>query len=144
LNIFERLNQIDPSISLTHRTFDLRVSGVANHHHFKTIATHLRDFNMDLGDERACGIENGQTSLLRFKSDCSRNAVRRKHHRTALRYFIERLNKDRAALAKSFDDKAVMHDLMSNEDRRSKLLQRPLNDVDCAIHSSAKAPRLGK
>jgi hypothetical protein len=144
LNIFERLNQMDPSISLTHRTFDLRVACVANHHHLKTIATHLRYFNVDLGDERARSIENGQTSLLCFKSDCSRNAVCRKHHSTALGYFIERLNKDRAALAKSVDHKAVMHDFMSNEDRRSKLLKRPLNDVDCAIDSSTKAPGLGK
>ena len=66
------------------------------------------------------------------------------HDRCVRRYLVQLLDEDRAFSLQRFDDEAVMHDLVAHIDRRAKLLQRPLDDLDGAIDTGAEAARAGE
>ena len=97
-----------------------------------------------LADQRAGGVEIDHVAALRFGRHRFRHAMGGEHDRCVRRYLVQLLDEDRAFSLQRFDDEAVMHDLVAHIDRRAKLLQRPLDDLDGAIDTGAEAARAGE
>ncbi|MET3556564.1 hypothetical protein ABIC50_006512 [Burkholderia sp. 567] len=62
----------------------------------------------------------------------------------AVRHLVELLNESCPFITQIFDDMPVMHDLMTHIDRRAVLLQRAIDDLDCADNPRTEAAGLGK
>jgi hypothetical protein len=72
------------------------------------------------------------------------DAVGREDQRGAGRHLVQLLDEDGALGLEVVDHKGVVHDLVAHIDGRAELGQRPLHDLDGAIHPGAKAARLGQ
>ena len=68
----------------------------------------------------------------------------REHGHRAGRNFVQLIHEDGAARAQILDDVAIMHDLVTDIDRRAVFLQRTLDDFDGSLHTGAEAPRLSE
>ncbi len=99
---------------------------------------------VDLGDERAGGIEHGQAAGLRLLLDAPGDAMGTEDGHRLGRHFRQVLDEDRALLLQAFDHVFVVNDLVADIDRRAILLQRAFDDFDRAHNARAKAARLGK
>ena len=99
---------------------------------------------VDLGDQRAGGVEIEEIARLRIGRHRFRHAVRGKHHRR-LRCSagISSSSSMNTAplLLQPLDDVAVVHDLVADIDRRAIFLQRQHDDLDGTVDAGAKAAR---
>ncbi len=68
----------------------------------------------------------------------------REDHGTARRNLVELIDEYGAKSAQTFYDVAIVHNLVTNVDRRPKQLDGTLDDLDRAIDTSAKPSRIGK
>ena len=127
---------------LTHRAFDFRMSLVADHHDVEALLTHLRDFHVHLGHERAGCVEHAQAARLGFAAHRLRDAVRAENQRAAFGHVRQFFDEDRAFLAQIRDDIGVMDDLVTHVDGRAEQLDRALDDFDRAIDARAEPARL--
>ena len=120
-HVLDRLDQVHALFGLAHGALDFRVAGVADHDNLGAMLAHLADFDVDLGHQRASGIEHLQAARLGFFAHRLRDAVRRKHQRVAWRDIIEVFDEDRALAAQVVDDIGVVDDLVAHVDRRTEL-----------------------
>lgn len=61
------------------------------------------------------------------------------HNRGAIGHLVQLLHENRALGAQAINDKAVMHDLVPDIDRRAIARQGPLDDLDRAVDPGAEA-----
>jgi hypothetical protein len=99
--------------------------------------------SVDLGDERADGVDDLEVPLLAAAVHLRRDAVRGEDDERALGHVVLRFDEDRAARLEVANDMDVVHDLMTNVHRRPVLLQQLLDDVDRPDDARAKAPGRG-
>ncbi len=66
------------------------------------------------------------------------------HGQGAFGDFGQFFNEHSALGLQPVDDVAVVHDLVAHIDRPPELLQRLIDNVDCADHAGAKAARLSQ
>ena len=99
---------------------------------------------MDLGDERTGRIQNAQSIFLRFILDLPCDPVRTENGDRPGGHFRQVLDETRALRAQGLDDMAVVHDFMPDIDRRAKLCQRLLDDVNGPDDAGAEPARLRK
>jgi hypothetical protein len=78
------------------------------------------DFAMYLGNQRASRIDARQPPPFRFGPDRFGDAMCREHNRCAIRNLIEFLDKDGTLRSEARHDGWVVHNLMSDENRRTK------------------------
>src|SRR5690606_13843566 len=90
------------------------------------------------------GIEQIEAAALRFHFNGARHTVRGEDHRGAIGNFIELLDESRAQGAQALHHVAVVHHLVTHMDRRAEQLERPLDDVDGAVHAGAETARTGQ
>src|SRR5207342_2828692 len=101
-------------------------------------------FDMYLGHQRTRGVEYLQAALCRFVAHRLRDAVRAEDHGRAGRHFVQLFHEYRAALAQVFDHEPVVHDLVTDIDRRAERFDRPLDDLDGAVDAGAEATWIGE
>src|SRR5690606_34774396 len=70
-DVVYRFDEVDAVVGLPHRALDLRVSRVADHDHFAAFAPHLRDLDVNLGYERAGGVEDLQAAPVSLVAHCA-------------------------------------------------------------------------
>ena len=99
---------------------------------------------MDLGNQRAGGVENRQIALHGLAFHGLGNAVGAEDRACARRHFGQILDELRPHLLQPFDHIAVMDDLMADIDGRAIFRQSALDDLDGADDAGAEAARLGQ
>ena len=73
-----------------------------------------------------------------------RNAVCAENYGGAIGNLVEFVDEHGTARAKSVDDESVVHDFVTNEDRRAERFERALDDLDGAVDAGAKSAGIGK
>ena len=129
---------------LPHRADHFRMSGMADQHHMAAELLVAHGLLVHLGDQRACGVEVEQITLGGIGRHRFRHAMGGKDNRLLAvlrRDFVEFLDKDRAFGLKSFDDIAIVNDLVADIDRRAVFLQRQNDDLDSPVDAGAEATR---
>ena len=114
---------------------------MADHDDLAPAVVHLGHFDVHLGHQRTGGVEYLQLARLRLAPDRLRHAVRAEHHRGALRYFRQILDEHGALGAQIVHYIFVVHDFVTDVDRRAVKLQRALDDLDGAVYAGAEAAR---
>src|SRR3954454_7376725 len=132
-HIVDALDQVNAAVALTHRAFDLGMTGVTDHHDLASMLVHLGDLDVNLGDERTSRIEYVEAARGGLITHGFRHAVRREHERAAGRNVVERFNEYGPLGFQIVDDKFVMDDLVPHVNGRSELFKRLLDDRNGAI-----------
>ena len=133
---------IAPGGKLAHGADHLGVAGMADQHDLAAPAEMDLGLAMDLGDQRAGGVEMEQVPQARRLRHRLGDAMGGEHHRlVGVRNLVQLLDEDGALGLQPVDDVAVVHDLVAHIDRRAELLQRQLDDLDRAVHAGAEAAR---
>ena len=97
---------------------------------------------MDLGDQGAGGIEDGQAAGGGLFLDAAGYAMGAEHGYRLRRNLRQVLDEDRALGFEAFDHVFVMHDLVPDIDRRTVFLERALNDFDGTHDARTKSAGL--
>ena len=121
---------------------DLGMTGMADQDQMAAARHVSLALDVDLGDQRARGIEDRQAARLRLVDDRLGDAMGAENRHGAVGNFIQRLDEDRAHALELLDHMAVVDDLVADIDRRAELLEGPLDDLDCPDHPRAEPPRL--
>ena len=129
---------------LAQGALDFWMAGMADQHDGAAFAGKSRAVEVDLGDQRAGGVEHRQAARLGRHFDAAGNAVGRKNGGGAVGYFVQFLDKHRAHRAQPVDHMGVVDDFMPDIDRRAVLFQRPFDDGDGAHDPGAKSAGRGQ
>ena len=144
LHVFGTFHENDAVVDLAHRPFDFGVACVADHDDGAPFLAHAADFAVNLGDERAGRVKDAKSSLAGLFFDGARHAVRREDDGRAFGNVREIVDEDGSALAQVFDDRAVVHDFVTDVDGGAVELERPLHDGDGARHARAETAGLSE
>src|SRR5579884_1658234 len=96
---------------------------------------------VNLGDQRAGGVDYVQPALLRLLAHSRGNAMRAENDARALGHFLEFLDENGPGAAQLVDDMAVVNDLLADVNRRAVKIEHNLHDIDSAHHARAKTAR---
>src|SRR5258708_7324848 len=127
---------------LASRADDFVVIAMADQYERVAFFGKLNRFNVNLGDQRAGGIDHAQPALFAGTAHFGRDAVGAVNHALAGRNFIHRVNKNGAFALQFFHHETVVHDLFADVDRRAEGLKGDADDVDGSHYAGAKAARL--
>ena len=143
LGLRDGLHQRDRAVrQLAERADHLGMAGMADQHDLA--AALVMDFGLavDLGHQRAGGVEREEIAALGFRGDRFRHAMGGEdHRRLGVRDFVELLDEHRALGLQALDHVAVVHDLVADVDRRAVALERLLDRIDRPHHAGAEAAR---
>ena len=120
------------------------VAGMANQDNGAALVVVLFDFEMDLGDERAGGVDNPQFAILGAVPFAGRDAMSAENDALAGGHLVEALDKNRALAFQRLEHEAVVHDLMAHVERASVGAQRAADGLDGTIDAGAKSARLSQ
>ena len=120
------------------------MAGVADEDDGAAFVVVLFDFEMDLGDERAGGVDNAQVAVLGAIPFAGRDAVGAEDDALAGGHLVEAFDENRAFLFQRLEHEAVVHDLMAHVERASVGAQRAADGLDGTIDAGAKAARLSQ
>ena len=129
---------------LAHGADRFGVACVADHDDLQACIGMALRLDMDLGDQRAGGIDIDHIARLRRRGHGFRHAMGGKDHRTVVGAFRQFLDKDRALVAQPVDDEFIVHDLMAHIDWGAPFLEGHLNDLDRPVHARAESARRGE
>ncbi len=142
------LYQIDitssTAVKLTHGAFDFRVTAMSDEDALAAIIAVARHFNMHFCHQRTGGVEHTQTTHRRLFAHRLRHAVGTEDHDAIIGHLVQLLHEDRATGTQVVDYESVVHYLVAHINRRAEHLQRPIDDIDSAIHTRAKPPGIGE
>ena len=144
-DVLRRLDQEDLARrKLAHRALGFGVAGMADHHHLAPLLGVARGLDMDLGDERAGGVDVDHVAPPCLGRDGLWDTVRGEDDRPVVGRLLELLDEDGALVTQAVDDVAVMHDLVPDIDGCAPFLERHLDDLDGAIDAGAESARRGE
>ena len=126
---------------LAHRPLDLHVTRVADQRDLVALAGETLRLHVDLGHERAGGVDGAQAASHRRLAHRGRDAVRAEDQERFGRHFVGVLDEDRTLRTQVVDDVPVVHDLVAHVDGRTKALQDQFDDRDGAVDPGAEATR---
>ncbi len=126
------------------RALHFLVAGVADEDHGATLVVVFLDFEMDLGDERAGGVDNAQSAILGAIPFAGRDPMSAEDHALAGGNLVEALDKNRAFAFERFEHETVVDDLMAHVERAAVRAQRAADRLDRAIDAGAEAARLSE
>ena len=100
---------------------------------------------MNLGYQRACGIQIQHLTALGFRRNGFRHTMGREDDRLpVVGNGVQFLDEDGPHAAQPFDHVFVVHDLVPHIDRCAVLLQRQHHDLDGTVHARAETARLAQ
>src|SRR5207302_650760 len=99
---------------------------------------------VDLGDQRADGIDHEPALLPGGGHHIGRRAVGREHHRGSVGDVVDAVDEDHAQVPEPVDHQPDVDDLVVAVDRRLEHPDHPGQDLDRHIHASAEPPGAGQ
>ena len=145
LDVGDRFDEMDAAFALAHRPSTSGCPAWPIITIVAAVIAHPGDFDMDLGDERAGGVEYTRGPRASASARTAfEHTVRREHDRAAGRDFVQLLDEHRALRLEVVDDELVVDDLVADVDRRAELRKRLLDDRDRAVDTGAKAAWIGE
>ncbi len=86
-------------------------------------------------------VASNTLSERRLASCCTdaRHAMGAENHRGIVRHFVQFLDEYRADGAQAIDHIFVVHHFVAHIDGRAKQRDRPLDDIDGAVHAGAES-----
>ena len=124
--------------------FDLLVAVVADHHDRVALGGEAAGGDVDLGDQRAGGVDRAQVAGGGVVVDRRGDAVGGEDDHLALRHLGLLLDEDRAALGQLLDHVLVVDDLLAHVDGGAVQLERALDRLHGAVDAGAVAARGGE
>jgi len=94
---------------------------------------------MNLGHQRACSVDDLETSGLAGFAHRRRYTMGRVNDTLPCRNFLNLVNKNRALFRQLIDHKAVVDDLTAHVNGRAKGIEGDLYDIDRADNAGAEA-----
>ncbi len=104
----------------------------------------LTALHMNLGNERAGGVQHVEVAFLRGHLDALCHAVRAENGHGAVRHLIEFLDETCALVAQIFNHMPVVDDFVAHVDGCAMFLQGAVDNFDRANDPRTKAAGLGK
>ena len=135
-------NNLSDVGSFAQSAFDLVVVAVANKDKRISLLGEFDGFDVDLGDQRARGVDDSQSSALAALANGGRNAVGGIDDALAIWNVVDFMNEDCAFFRQLIDDISVMDNFTADIDGSAEGFQSDLDDVDRAYYASAEASRL--
>ena len=129
---------------LAHGADHLGMAGMADQHDGAPGLVMPLGLAMDLGDQRAGGVDEEQVATSGLGRHRLRHAVGGEHDGAVVRHLVELVDEDRALGLEAFDDVAIVHDLVADIDRPAVALDGALDDLDGTIDAGAEAARAGE
>src|SRR5258708_32946067 len=99
---------MDAAADAAHRALDLGVAGMADQDDFAALIGVALPLAMDLGDERAGRVDDGEAAVLGRRLDGAGDAVRAEDGDAARRDLVELVDELGALGAQTLDDVAVL------------------------------------
>ena len=130
--------------NLADRAFDLGVAGVADQDDLAALGGVAAALVVHLGDQRAGRVDHRQVALGGQLLDPLGHAVGGEDRHRAGRDLVQFVDEHRAAGAQILHHVPVVHDFVTDIDRRAEFLQRPLDDFDRPLHAGAETAGLGQ
>jgi len=117
---------------------------VADHNDLAALGVHPRNFQMNLGNERAGGVEYVQAPAGGFLLNGKRHAMGAEDNGGPVGNIVKLFDKDSAASTQAIDDMAVMDDFVAHVDGCAVKGKRALDGLDGAFNARAEAAWVGK
>ena len=137
-------DQDDALRRLAGRPFDLLVALVADHHDRVAVGGEAPRRDVDLGHQRAGGVDRPQAAGGGVLVDGRGDAVGGEDDHLALRHLGLLLDEDRAALGELLDHVLVVDDLLADVDGRPVEVEGALDGLHGAVDAGAVAARRGE
>ena len=122
-----------------HMSRTLDVMPVADENDGVALLRVAQRLEMDLGHQRAGGVEAPEPAGLGLAAHRRRDAVSREDHDRPGGHVPEVVGEHRALALQVVDHVPVVHDLVPHVDRRAVDLERQIDDIDGAVHAGAEA-----
>ena len=126
MDVFWGLDQMNlppaTAIELAHGALDLGMACVADEHHVQPIPGVTGHLDMDFGDQRTGGIENGEPACLRVAANLLRHAMSGENAGCPRRDFVDLINENRPSLTQPVHDKPVVNHLVADINRCAELV----------------------
>ena len=135
---------MDAALDPPHRALDLGMAGVADQHDVEAARGVALALFVDLGDQRAGGIDHVQMALAGRARHALGDPVRAEHRDRTFRNLIDLVDEAGALALQRLHHVLVVDDLVPDVDRGAKQLQRALDDLDRPLHARAEPARLGQ
>ncbi len=143
-HVLHRFDQVHAALALAHGALDFRMAGVTDHDHLLLLGAQPTDLDVDLGDQRAGGVEHLKAARGRFFPDRQRHTVRGEHQHSTGGHLAEFLDEHGALGAQVVDHVAVVHHLVTHVHRFAVQGQCTLDDLDGAIDAGAETAWIGE
>ena len=143
-HVFGRLDQDDRLGRLAHRADHFVVPFVADEQDRVAGLGVLDRLQVDLGHERAGGVDRPQVPLAGHAADFRRNAVGGEQQRRPARHVGQVVDKRHAAAAEMLDHVLVVDDLVIDVDRRRERRQGQVERLDRHVDAGTETARTGQ
>jgi hypothetical protein len=120
------------------------VAIVADHHDRVAVFGEAPRLDVDLGDQRAGGVDRPQAPRLGVLVHGRGDAVGGEDDHLSLRHLGLLLDEDRAPLGELLDDVLVVDDLLADVDGGAVAVERPFDRLDGTVDAGAVAARGGQ
>jgi len=120
------------------------VAGVPDEHNRVALRGELRCLAVDLGDERAGGVDRLQAPLGCPATHLRGHAMGGIEQLGALGHLLQIVDEHHANLAKALHHPGVVYDLVKHVDRSAEPLEGRLQALDCHVHPRAEAAGAGQ
>ena len=117
------------------------MAGVADQHDRVAVGREPLGLDVDLGHERAGGVDRVELAHAGVRVDARGHAVGGEHHRGALGHVGLGLDEHRAALAQLLDHELVVDDLLADVHGRAVQLERALDRLHGPVDARAVTAR---
>ncbi len=144
LDLVGGFDQDDAVGRLAGRPFDLLVTVVADHHDRVALGGEAAGRDVDLGHQRAGGVDRAQVARGGVVVHRGGDAVGGEDDHLALGHLGLLLDEDRPALGQLLDHVLVVDDLLAHVDRRAVKLERTLDRLHGAVDAGAVSARGGE
>ena len=144
LHVGDGGDQMHLGVDLADGALDLWVAGVADQDHGPAVADIALGLGVDLGNQRAGGVEHRQAASGGGLDHRAGHAVGAEDGVCAVGHLVELLDEDGALGLEIIDHMAVVDDLVTHIDRGLVLIERPLDDLDRPDDTGAEAAGLGE
>src|SRR5579862_4211031 len=118
------------------------VIAMANKHQRIALLRELDCFDVNLGDERAGGVNHFEIALFRLVAHCRRNPMCTVDDAHSRRNLVDVVDENCALFGQLVDDKAIVDNLLANIDGSAKGFEGDLYHVNSADYARAEAARL--